>query len=98
MALESGVFGLIDDQIGAVVFVTSSDNMERAIKKYQGDLKKTVGPPHVYRFLCELRSFGYSVSMAVLEPCKKEDFSKTKRKWIQHLQVTGEAFLNRKVN
>ncbi|GEM_PF-6274149 len=91
---ENDVYGLVDPRNGDIVLVTSSMDAKHSVKKYQGDLKRMVGSPSVYRFLCELRSEGFSVDMVVLERCESSIVNSTKKKWIKDLKQKGQAFLN----
>ena len=92
--MKSGVFGLVCPETGKIMVVTSSTDIVRALKKYKGDLRKTVGSPDVYRWLCEMREKGFYVGYKTLELCTESEFSEVKRKWIIALRSKGEANLN----
>lgn len=95
--LRSGVFGLVDPTIDAVIYVTSTEgSMYKAFQKYKGNLAKRVGPDRVYSYLSELRyRQNASVTLKCLEECStREEMKQAKKKWITALQAKGEAFLN----
>lgn len=89
--ISSGVFGLVDPSTGKIGFVTSSEDIHHAFKKYVGDLKRMVGTPKAYAWLSTLRSQGLKVSLRILEECEPKDFSKVKNKWISELKSRNEA-------
>jgi len=95
--LRSGVFGLFDPTLGAVIYVTSTEgSMYKAFQKYSGDLFRQVGSADLYRYLSEMRyRQGASVTLKCLEECStREELKQAKKKWITALQAKGEAFLN----
>ena len=92
--MKSGIFGLIDPKSDEIRYVSSTEDLENAPKKYKGDLRKRVGSPEVYRWLCELRLQGLNVEHQILEECEISKISETKAKWICRLQEHGEAEFN----
>lgn len=92
--MKSGVFGLVDTTTNKIRLVTCSKDMDRAAKKYLGNLEKCVGTPSVYRWLSELQMKGLKAKIKVLEECQENAFSDVKSKWIKTLKSIGEADLN----
>ncbi|MGD9698475.1 hypothetical protein [Acinetobacter sp.] len=96
--LKSGVFGLVDPAIDAVIYVTSAEgSMYKAFQKYKGDLFRQVGPVDLYRYLSVMKfCHGTYVTLKCLEECStREELKHAKKKWITKLQAKGEAFLNK---
>ena len=98
--LKSGVFGLVDPAIDAVIYVASSEvNMYKAFQKYTGKLalSKQVGSMDLYRYLSVMRyRHGTYVTLKCLEECSsREEIKHAKKKWVAKLQAKGEAFLNK---
>ena len=95
--LKSGVFGLVDPTIDAVIYVTATEgSMHKAFQKYKGDLFRQVGPVDLYRYLSVMRhNHGTYVTLKCLEECSSRgELKQAKKKWVAKLQAKGEAFLN----
>ena len=97
--LRSGVFGLVDPTIDAVIYVTSTEgSMYKAFQKFKGKLawSKQIGPDKLYLYLHDLRYVhNTSVTLKCLEESStREELKQAKKKWVTALQAKGEAFLN----
>lgn len=96
--LKSGVFGLVDPTIDAVIYVTATEgSMYQAFQKYRGDLFRQVGSAEAYRYLSVMKhNHGTYVTLKCLEECSsREELKRAKKKWVAKLQAKGEAFLNK---